>query len=332
MSDSRHVIEEHHLNDGLAKWLSHINDEESVNFSLSSDDWPITRAWLISPESLPSYPKFILRVEELQQDLNNHRAEILKYFQRLDYADPLFWNDLMLKPKHIQVDSVLNCCALAVINDHLHTSDELHELQIIQNYIACYALDNPRKFQPLIAIAAQISAQVHASKGLSNFLGELTCAAVLKEEYGTNVLPSILDNIQRRQTLDLALDETPSWRTWLRDATDQFSDNIKELFTASIPIPQAVFFSGAGNAQNSTLLWEEKGCVLSLVNIDGKVFVKWSGTRNLEAVLINRDPLRCTDQQQFNRNTIQFWGPVNPPVNQITFYDGQEAYRINFQE
>jgi hypothetical protein len=332
MRDDQLIIEDLNLNETLSKWLSHVSRDEEVYFSLSNEDWPVTRSWLISPESLPRYPKFISRVEELQQNLNTHRVEILTYFQQFHYADPSYWEDLMEKPQAKQLEAVLNCAALATINDHLHTSDELHELQIIQNYLSCYALDNPEKFQPLISIAAQLSFQINASRGLSNFLGELTSATMPTEEGGTNILPSTLEIIQRRHNLLESTEESSSWRTWLRDATDQFSENIKELFTASIPIPQAISFSGAGKAPMSSLVWEGKGCVLSMVNIDGKVLVKWSGNRKLEAVLIDQSPLKCTDEQDFSQNVVQFWGPVKPPVNQITFFDGREAYRINFQK
>ena len=104
--------------------LSLITEGEQIQLSFSSAGWQTTRAWIIAPQLLPHFPKFLNDVEKQLATVHKVLPSILAFFQALDYHDDAFWVQLSSSSVENQIDHLLNCCALSVITDHLPSSEE----------------------------------------------------------------------------------------------------------------------------------------------------------------------------------------------------------------
>ena len=315
----------------LANQLSHIKSADQIVFSLSPEDWATTRAWIIAPEKLPYYPKFLKSVTQRYTALKQHQSELLSFFNAFSYQNRSFWLQLSKAPLETQYEHLLNCCALSVITDHLKPSDIRNELRIIQNYLSCYVLDTPTEFKAMIELAVRLKNDLMATQGLATYLEEFETASNLPEINHPNLLTNALKQVQQRYKANTQSTENISWTQRILDAADQLSDNVLEIFKNAIPVPISAAFTAHSPSRSPVALWEGNGAELSVVYTEDDVFLKWAGPRPLKHLIQNNSPLTCSKNHTFNQNTVQYWGPIEPHFERIQFFDGLDAYQIDIQ-
>ena len=311
----------------LSRQLSHIKTEAQITFSLTPEAWPITRAWIIAPERLPYYPKFLKAVDQHFKELSSQQSEILSFYQSFPYHNRSFWLKLSQSSSDQQLEHLLNCCALSVMVEHIKDSEIQQSLCLIQNYINCYVLDTPSDFKELINLAVQLKDNLMPVQSLANYLDEFDTASNLPEIEHPNILVNVLQNIQQRYQTRSSDADSLSWTQRILDTADQISDSVFDLFKNVIPIPISAAFT-THQSSSSALLWADNGSELSMIQTEGSTFLKWSGPRPLEHLIQNNSPLTCTKSHTFNASTVQYWGPVHHAFQQIQFYDGLDAYQI----
>ena len=309
--------------------LSDLTSTEQIQLSFSTNGWPTTRAWIIAPERLPYFPKFMDHVEAKLESLQSALPNVLDFFHNLPYHSLEFWEQLSRMPIETQLEHFLNCCALSLITDRLPPSDARDTLIHIQHVINGHVLDTPDRFLGIQQLAAQLKSTLSPSSRLHEYLLEFDAAFEFASTTHPNLLKNALRQIQERLAVTPKQKPQATWAQRFLDAADQLSENIMDIFNQAVTVQMATAFTNQSNAQSSHTLWSNDTSELSVLQLEDQTFIKWTGNHPLQALAVNNEPLQCHSDQTFQAHAIQYWGPVNTEMHRIQFFDGSKAYQMN---
>lgn len=310
--------------------LSLITEGEQIQLSFSSAGWPTTRAWIIAPQLLPHFPKFLNDVEKQLATVHTVLPSILAFFQAFDYHNDTFWVQLSSSSVENQIDHLLNCCALSVLTDHLPSSEERDTLKTLQHHISGHVLDAPQIFSTIQQLAVQLRTTLSPTSTLHEYLNEFDMAFKTQAGPFPNLLTDALKQIQELYAVKPKEEDT--WAQRLLDAADHLSENIMDIFNHAMPISITTAFASTSNAPTARPLWVNTESELSVFPMENKVLIKWAGPSPLKAIAINDKPIQCSNAQAFKHGVVQYWGPIDEVIHKVQFFDGTNTFQINVQD